>query len=175
MACDRLSRVGVLSKRLNESSWVLVRELPSTHPTLGQKEIRVFSKNTGIYCKFVLNSKLRNFCFGISIGETCYRLSSRKVDSQRVINWTVVGQLNWQSLPAPTLDHCKVYRRDRQALCTATADTCFVSSFVPPLELLTQTSLVTQPERYRMLYTTGDSDVISFHIYASWFSPPCCG
>jgi len=24
-------------------------------------------------------------------------------------------------------------------------------------------------------YTQGDSDVISFHIYASWFSPPSCG
>jgi len=24
-------------------------------------------------------------------------------------------------------------------------------------------------------YTEGDSDVISFHIYASWFSPPSCG
>ena len=23
--------------------------------------------------------------------------------------------------------------------------------------------------------TYGDSDVISFHIYASWFSPPSCG
>jgi len=30
----RLSQVGVLSKRLNESSWVLARELPSTRPTL---------------------------------------------------------------------------------------------------------------------------------------------
>ena len=25
------------------------------------------------------------------------------------------------------------------------------------------------------VYTQGDSDVISFHIYASWFSPPSCG
>jgi len=24
-------------------------------------------------------------------------------------------------------------------------------------------------------YTQGDADVISFHIYASWFSPPSCG
>jgi len=30
----RLSQVGVLSKRLNESSWVLACELPSTRPTL---------------------------------------------------------------------------------------------------------------------------------------------
>jgi len=32
--CVRLSQVGVLSKRLNESSWVLACELPSTRPTL---------------------------------------------------------------------------------------------------------------------------------------------
>jgi len=25
------------------------------------------------------------------------------------------------------------------------------------------------------IYTQGDSDVISFRIYASWFSPPSCG
>jgi len=30
----RPSQVGVLLKRLNESSWFLVRELPSTRPTL---------------------------------------------------------------------------------------------------------------------------------------------
>ena len=29
-----LSQVGVLSKRLNESSWFLASELPSTRPTL---------------------------------------------------------------------------------------------------------------------------------------------
>jgi len=32
--CVRLSQVGVLSKRLNESSWVLACELSSTRPTL---------------------------------------------------------------------------------------------------------------------------------------------
>ena len=32
--CIRLSQVGVLSKRLNKSSWFLARELPSTYPTL---------------------------------------------------------------------------------------------------------------------------------------------
>jgi len=30
----RLSQVGVLSKRMNKSSWFLECELPSTHPTL---------------------------------------------------------------------------------------------------------------------------------------------
>jgi len=28
---------------------------------------------------------------------------------------------------------------------------------------------------FRPVYTQSDSDVISFHIYASWFSPPSCG
>jgi len=32
--CVRLSQVGVLSKRMDESSWILAHELPSTHPTL---------------------------------------------------------------------------------------------------------------------------------------------
>ena len=26
-----------------------------------------------------------------------------------------------------------------------------------------------------VIYASGDSDVISFRIYASWFSPPSCG
>ena len=44
-ACVHLSQVGVLSKRLNESSWwFLARQLPSTHPTLCYREIRFTSK-----------------------------------------------------------------------------------------------------------------------------------
>jgi len=42
--------------------------------------------------KFFLNSGLIKFRHGISIVERA--LSSRKVDAQRVINWTVVGQLS---------------------------------------------------------------------------------
>ena len=40
------------------------------------------------------NSGLRKFRHGISIVETCYRLISRKVDAQSVINWAVVSQLS---------------------------------------------------------------------------------
>ena len=58
----------------------------------------------------VPNSGLRKFRHSISIVETCYQLSSRKVDAQSVINWTVVGQLSWQYLPA-TLDHCSLSQR----------------------------------------------------------------
>ena len=49
---------------------------------------------------------------------TCCQLSSRKVDAQSVINWTVVGQLinNTSELRRSTT---LVYRRDRQALSTA--------------------------------------------------------
>ena len=45
------------------------------------------SKNKGTSLwKFVPNCVLRKFYFGISIVETCYQLSSRKVDAQNVIN-----------------------------------------------------------------------------------------
>jgi len=45
---------------------------------------------------YVLNSGLRKCRHGIdlSIVETCYQLSSRKVDAQTVINWAVVDQLS---------------------------------------------------------------------------------
>jgi len=59
---------------------------------------------------FVPNFGLRKFCFDISIVEKCHRLSSRKVDAQSVTNWAVVGQLSWQYLRAPTLDHCCLSR-----------------------------------------------------------------
>ena len=55
----------------------------------------VIPKNKGTFLwNFVLNAGLRKFRHGISIVETCYQLSSRKVDAQSVINWTVVGQLS---------------------------------------------------------------------------------
>ena len=70
-------------------------------------------------CNFFLNFGLRNFRHGISIAETCCQLSSRKVDAQSVINWTVVSQLSWQYFRAPTLDRCSFYHNDRQTLSTA--------------------------------------------------------
>jgi len=55
----------------------------------------VISKNKGTSLwNFVLNSGLRKFRQGILIVETCYQLSSRKVDALSVINWAVVGQLS---------------------------------------------------------------------------------
>jgi len=53
------------------------------------------SKNKGTSLwNFGPNFGLRKLCFGIAIAETCYQLSSRKVDAQSVINWTVIGQLS---------------------------------------------------------------------------------
>jgi len=53
-----LSQVGVLSKRMNESSWLLVWELPSTYPVLCLKEILVSPTNKGTHLRyFVRNSR----------------------------------------------------------------------------------------------------------------------
>jgi len=59
------------------------------------KGISVISKNKGTpLCNSVLNSGLRKFCHGILIVETCYQLSSIKMDAHSVINWAVVVQLS---------------------------------------------------------------------------------
>jgi len=34
---------------------------------------------------------------------------------------------------------------------------------------------LSEDKKGEYVYTKGDSDVISFHIYASWFSPPSSG
>ena len=51
------------------------------------------------YFPLELCSKLwtvkRKFRHSISIVRMCYQLSSRKLDAQSVINWTVVVQLSW--------------------------------------------------------------------------------
>jgi len=112
--CVCLSQVGVLSKRMNESSWFLAWELQSTYPTLCCKEIH-YLQNKGTSLKnFPPNSGLRKFRHGMSIIEACYQLSSRKADAQTMINWTVVGQLshNTSELRRSTT---VVYRTDRQA------------------------------------------------------------
>jgi len=63
------------------------------------------SKNKGTS---LLNCGLWKFRRGVSIVETCYQLSLRKVDAQSVINWTITGQLSWQYLWALTLDCCSL-------------------------------------------------------------------
>jgi len=112
-----LSVTSQCSIEMDESiELVLACRLLSTYiyPTLRCKKIQVSTKMRVLsFWNFVPNSGRRKFCFDISIVETCYRLSSRKVDAQSVINWTVVGQLSWQYLRAPTLNHCSL-SRDRQ-------------------------------------------------------------
>jgi len=91
----RPSQVGVLLKRLNESSWFWhVSFLPPVLHCVKRKFGYLQNKGSSLW-NFVLNSGLRKFRHGISIVETCYRyrLSSRKVDAQSMIKWTVVGQL----------------------------------------------------------------------------------
>ena len=88
------SQVGVLSKRLNESSCFLhVSFLPPILHCIKRKFGYLQNKGTSFW-NFVLNSGLKKFRHGISIVQTCYQLSSRKVDAHSVINWTVVGQLS---------------------------------------------------------------------------------
>jgi len=65
------------------------------------------NKGTSLW-NFHPNSRLRKFCFGISIVEMCYWLSLTEVDTQSMINWTIIGQLSWQYLRAPTPDHCSL-------------------------------------------------------------------
>jgi len=83
-----LSQVGVLSKGLNESSWLLAWELP----------LASFKNKVTPLWKFVQNFGIRKFCFGISIVETCYRLSWRR------INWTVRRSTKLIIPPSPSSD-----------------------------------------------------------------------
>ena len=101
-ACVCLSQVGVLSKRLNESCWFLDRSfLPSSlHCVTGNSaisKIRAFPSGT--------LSKTPDFENLPSV----YLSSKRVIDladkGEIVINWTVVDQLSWQYLRAPTLVH----------------------------------------------------------------------
>ena len=54
-----------------------------------------YLQNKGTFLwNFVQNSGVKKFRHGISIVETCYQLSSIKVDAHSVTNWAVVGQLS---------------------------------------------------------------------------------
>jgi len=84
--------VGVLWKRMDGLIWFLARRLLSTSLIVCCKEILISTKR--VLRNVYLNSRLRKVRHGISIVETFYQLSLTKMDAQRVINWTVVGQLN---------------------------------------------------------------------------------
>ena len=83
----------------------------------------IISKNKGTSLwNFVLNSGLKEFRHGILIVETCYQLSSRKVDAQSVINWAVVGQLSRLYPRAPTLNHYSLSHRSSSAVYSTICD-----------------------------------------------------
>ena len=93
----RLSQVGVLSKRLKRIELVFGMRA-SFHPfytVLKGNSVTSKNKGTSLW-NFDLNYGLGKFRHGrpISIVETCYQFSSRKVDAQSVINWAVVGHLS---------------------------------------------------------------------------------
>ena len=80
----------------------------------------VISKNNGTSLwNFVLNSGLGKFRQDISIVETCYQLSSRKVDAESVINYAVVGPLSRYNTSELRRSTTIVCRTDYQALSTA--------------------------------------------------------
>jgi len=84
-----LSQVGVLSKRLNESSWFL--GMGASFPHILHSVIRKFGYLQK-YENFVPNSGLRKFCFSMSIVETCCQLSLKipdQLDRRRSTNLTI--------------------------------------------------------------------------------------
>ena len=103
-----LSQVGVLLKRPNKTAWFWHGSFlrPILHCAI--RKFGYLRNKCNFLLNFAPNSGLRKLRHGISIVETCYQLSSRKVDAHSVINWTVVGQLRWQYLRAPTLDSCSL-------------------------------------------------------------------
>jgi len=68
--------------------------------TVLQGNLGIFENKGTSYWNFAPNSGLGKFRHSVSIVEACYQLSSRKVDAQGVINWTVVGQL-YSQIPLP--------------------------------------------------------------------------
>jgi len=92
----RLSVTSRSSAKTDERIELVFGVGASFHPSYTVlKGNSVISKNKGTSLwNFVLKSGLRKFRHGISIVETCYQLSSRKVDAHSVINWAVVGQLS---------------------------------------------------------------------------------
>ena len=92
--CLFLSQVSVIQKRLVETGWFLAWELLSTYHTRCYKEIQAPSKIR------VLPSRTLLQTLGLENFASVYRsskhviVSSRKLDAQSVVNWTVVGQIN---------------------------------------------------------------------------------
>ena len=102
-----LSDVRVLSKRLNESSWVLAWELPSTRPIVltGNSAISKI-KGTSLW-NCVKNSGLTKFCFGCR--------SSKRVINLTGERWTLWAWSTGQS-SVNSVDNSSVLRRSSTSL-----------------------------------------------------------
>jgi len=86
-----------------------------------------------LHCVEYFPLKSWKFCFGISIVETCYQLSSTMVDANSVINWTVVCQMIIPTSSDSTTSQvivklCLWHDTVACAGQLATADTCFRQS-----------------------------------------------
>ena len=79
------------------------------------RKFRYLQKGTSLW-NFFPNSGLWKFRHIMSIVEARYQLNLRNVNAHSVINWTVVGQLSWQYLPARTLDHCSLSHRSSSSV-----------------------------------------------------------
>jgi len=96
-----------------------------TYPTVCCNEIGIHVSTkvrVGLfpYGTLSYNSGLRKFRHGQSIVETCYQLSSTKMDAQSVINWTVDNACNGRPL---------VCHSDPPALSTARFRCAGLSAF----------------------------------------------
>ena len=90
-ACLCLSQVGVLSKRLNESGWFWHE---SFLRPMCCKEIQVTLNVRVLPSGTLLQALgLENFATAYRSSKRAIGLSSRMVDAESVINWTIVGQL----------------------------------------------------------------------------------
>ena len=96
---------------IETAEWIeLVFSIPPIPNCVKRKFVYLQNKGSSLW-KFVQISGLRRkCCFKMSTVETCYWLSSTKLDAPSVINWTVVCQVSWQYLRATTLDHCSLSR-----------------------------------------------------------------
>ena len=109
----------------------------------------IYTNKDTFFWNFFLKTGVRKNSHGISVVETCFKLSSTKVDACSVMNWAVVGQVpvGWQYLRAPTLDHCSLLQRSSSSV-DSTIPSC------PAGQLATAVSwylLVPQTECFRPL------------------------
>jgi len=87
--CLSVTSRGILSKRMNESSWFLALELPSTRPTLCSKKIRVSPKIRVLPSGTLSQTPdLENFASAYRSSKRVINLARQRDDTQSVINWT---------------------------------------------------------------------------------------